>query len=338
MPMQWLLGVQLTAPVTAAVQDWVHNCYIVVFKGTWEAGQAVTAQDLLPWGDTPLRQALTTREVIPGAQTGVPFLQGPNPSNLTRCDIYLDNLEFATQSWLYDLKSPRGTPLLQVFQEDLGMDSVMQARFVIYREILRAAGPAVPAPSLLGAYASLRGLAMGGSVIGGAAAGAATAGGWTGAILGALTGGIRGIGTEFQNTVNGLSRIVAWALLATWYAPYILGAVNLVLVGLFPILLLWALMTRHIASMIQYYVMTLLFTCSSSLWWALVDQFAKLAASQPPQIGTGWDAAVAGFLVNGLWVASITALGLIVIPAMVAGIFLYQFARSAVTAWRGGVG
>src|SRR5207244_211541 len=80
----------------------------------------------------------------------------PTSGNTIRCDTYLDAVEFQTQSWLFDLKSPKGTPLLEVFQQELGMDSQQQARFLVYREILKAAGPAVPAPSLTGTYAALR--------------------------------------------------------------------------------------------------------------------------------------------------------------------------------------
>ena len=68
--MQWLLGVSLTTEVTAAIADWVHNCYLPVQTGTMEGREGRTIEELLPWGNTPLRRGLATREVVPGAQTG----------------------------------------------------------------------------------------------------------------------------------------------------------------------------------------------------------------------------------------------------------------------------
>ena len=56
-----------------------------------------------------------------------------------------------------------------------------------------------------------------------------------------------------------------------------------------------------------------------------MDLATRLFASQPPQIGHGWDAQVAGFLVNGLWVASITALGLFVVIATTGIIVFANF-------------
>src|SRR5207244_670472 len=77
MPMQWLLGVDLTADITSAIADWVYNCYLPVQTGTMEGQEGRTIEELLPWGDTPMRRGLTTREVVPGAQTGINWLRGP---------------------------------------------------------------------------------------------------------------------------------------------------------------------------------------------------------------------------------------------------------------------
>ena len=68
-----------------------------------------------------------------------------------RCDIYLDAVEARTQGWLYELKSPRGTPLGEVFQDELGLDAQEQARFLLYREMLRASWASGPCPKPDGA-------------------------------------------------------------------------------------------------------------------------------------------------------------------------------------------
>jgi len=338
MPMQWLLGIDLTADVTSAVADWVHSCYLPVQTGTMEGQEGRTIDELLPWGDTPMRRGLATREVVPGAQTGITWLRGPNTGNTVRCDTYLDAVEFRTQAWLFELKSPRGTPLLEVFQQELGLDAQQQARFLVYREMLRAAGPAVPAPSLAGQYAKLRGLSVGGSALEGGATGSITGavGGWIGAGIGALTGTIRGVSGEFQRVVEGLTWLVRVAVVLTWYGPYIIGIINLVLLGLFPVVLLWALIPGTQFEPVAHYFVALLFTSSAPLWWALVDQAAKIAGSQIPQLGTGWDAAIAGWMISGLWVASITALGMLLIP-VITGLLFFAAFRGLGALWRGGL-
>src|SRR5919204_3834219 len=77
MPMQWLLGIDLTTEVTTAIADWVHNCYLPVVTRTMEGQQGRTIEELLPWDNSPVRAALATREVVPGAQTGMTWLRGP---------------------------------------------------------------------------------------------------------------------------------------------------------------------------------------------------------------------------------------------------------------------
>ena len=225
--MQWLLGVGLTTEVTAAIADWVHNCYLPVQTGTMEGREGRTIEELLPWGNTPLRRGLATREVVPGAQTGYFLAPWHRADDHGRCDIYLDAVEARTQGWLYELKSPRGTPLGEVFQEELGLDAQQQARFLVYREMLRAAGPAVPAPSLTGQYAGLRGLgALGAAgVAQGTAAGSASwlkgLFTWKGTGVAAATGAIRGLGAEFQRTIDSLSWLVGLARL-----PHLVGTLH----------------------------------------------------------------------------------------------------------------
>src|SRR5262249_43925585 len=162
--------------VTSAIADWVHACYVPIVTGTMEAQEGRTTNDLLPWGDTPVSRALATRSVTPGSQTGINWIQGPSTGNMTPCNVYLEAVTFQTQNWLGEMKSPNGTPLNEVFQQELQLDPRTQAQFILYREMLRAAGPAVPAPSLSAAYATLRGLSVGGQAVGGAASGGG--GGW----------------------------------------------------------------------------------------------------------------------------------------------------------------
>ena len=343
MPMQWLLGVDLTADVTSAVADWVHNCYLPVQTGTMEGQEGRTIEELLPWGDTPMRRGLTTREVVPGAQTGISWLRGPNTSNTVRCDTYLDAVEFRTQAWLFELKSPRGTPLLEVFQHELGLDSQQQARFLVYREMLRATGPAVPAPSLTGTYGLLRGLSALGAAGGDALGGAASQGlsRWqrglgfvskaTGIAAGA--GAAQGLADQFQRMLDGLSWWVGIAAFLTWWGPSIVGIINL-LIGLFPFVMLWALIPGTQFLPLAEYFVALLLTSSVPLWWALVDQAQQLAAANAPQSTDLLLGFIGNWAPRFLWSTVTTVLGILIIP-VVCGVLFFATFRAVGGLWRG---
>jgi hypothetical protein len=335
MPLSWFLEVKLPADQAAAVGDWTQSCYIPTLLELLNGPAGRTVDELLPFGNSPVRQQLALHSVVPSAQTGIVWIKGPNPKNLTPCDVYLSALELQAQSWLSELKSPAGTSYLDLFQQELGLDAPAQADLLLYREMLKAAGPAVPAPSLAAQYATLRGTSLVGSVLEGAGIGA-TAGGLPGAGWGALAGLFRGTIGEMQRSLDGLSWLVRTAMILVWYAPYVLGIINMVLIGLFPFVVLWALWPGQQLMPLALYAMTLLFTYSSPLWFALVDQATKIATQQPPTADGSVSAVWQAFVSSGLWVASITAIALPVI-ALVLGMIYFALFRNILGFWRGGV-
>jgi hypothetical protein len=272
-------------------------------------------------------------------------MRGPSGDNSVPCDVYLDGVELRTQSWLSELKSPNGTPLLEVFQEELGLDSTLQARFILYREMMRAAGPAVPAPSLTGMYAGLRGASVAGRAGQGAIEGGL--GGWAGntvarllgsaigkgSAIGLATGAIKGLGAEFQRTLDSLASWVGFAAFLVWYAPYMLGVINEVLVGLFPFVVLWSLWPGQQLQPLALYFVTLLFTNSSPLWWALIDQAQKVAGATSPQSTDGYAAGLTNLASAFAWSTVVTVVGILLVP-LVVGILLFLAFRTSGGLWR----
>ena len=335
MPMSWFLEVKLPAEMRAAVADWTHGCYLPTLLEMLNGQAGRTIEDLLPFGGSPLRQQLALHSVVPSAQTGITWLQGPESNNLTPCHVYLSALELQAQRWLSTLQSPRGRSYLELFETELGLPPAVQGAMLLYREMLYALGPGVPAPSLTAQYAKLRGLSVLGSAAEGAGIGGVM-GGWAGLGLGFLTGTFRGVGSEFQKALDALSWLVRAALFLIWYGPYVLGMLNLVLIALFPFVLLWAMIPGTQFEPLAHYVMALLFLHSLTLWWALVDVMTRVLAQPTTGPDDNMSAAWNAFVVSGLWQASLTAIGIIVMAAATGFVYFRSF-RAVGSLWRGGV-
>jgi hypothetical protein len=292
-----------------------------------------------------LQQELPLLEVTPGQQTGlVALLQrflglgGPLPA--VRCDAYFVTTAERVLEWLETQTTPRGTPLAQVFAQELRIPREDQVRFLLYREMLRAAGPEVPAPSLTGLYALLRGVAQVGAITRGGRSGAAAGavGGpmatVAGAARGAGVGALQGLRNELARILEGLSSLVGLAVFLTWWGPYILGLINLVVLGLFPIVMLWSLFPQAQFRPLATYFAVLFFTTASPLWWALVDGAARLAQGAAQGTPSSLFPAVIEWA-NGLVVYYVvTALGILLIP-VVTGALIFGSWRAIGGLWRG---
>lgn len=286
----WLLGLEMTTNVSRALTDWIEACWKPSLAQDAEFHQAIRAQDLVPWGETPVARALATREAVPGAMTGTGYLRdtGPlgtmflaNPGSGTtvRCDIYLNAMQLEVGRWLQTERSPNGTPLAQVFADDVGHDVEWQARFLIYREALKALGRPAPAPSLMGTYALLSGArAAAGAGAGALGSVGSRVGGW----LGALVGSGQAVLTQFEGALHTALFAIGTAVWFVYWYPLLVGIVLHQLVGLFPLIVCWALLPESQLKPLVYYFLALAFVCCAPLWMALVDLFARWGASLAP--------------------------------------------------------
>jgi hypothetical protein len=342
--MSWFVGMELTSEVTRDLADWIEGCWKPVLTMDMEFQDGITSRQLLPWGDTPVARALASRSTIPGSQTGrgylrtprspigSTFLSNPGVDQTVRCDVYLAAVELAVQRWLFIEKSPNGTPLSQVFAEDLGKSVQEQARWLIYREMIRLMGRPVPAPSLTGAYAGLTGTRAATGALG-AALGAA--GGNTGRVGGwwsTLFGGGTAVVNQFDGMVQAMLVAVGLAQWFVYWSPVISGITLHVLVGLFPFLFLWSQYPDHMFRPLILYFITLTYVLLEPLWLAMVDLLARWGASIAPQspdavLSTlNWAPAL-------LWSTVATILGLVVVHGMGAAL-LYAQGRNIVSSVR----
>jgi hypothetical protein len=336
----WLLGLDLTADVNRALADWVEGCWKPSMAQDMEFQQAITSQDLLPWGNTPVAQALATRETVPGSMTGGGYFRTPSPlgtaflgtpgsSNTVRCDVYLAAVEFDVQRWLFASKSPAGVPLSQIFEEDLHLTVEQQARFLVYREALRALGRPAPAPSLAGAYAGLSAVQVGAGALGGLLGSVGqTRGGW----LGSLFGGAGAAVNQFESTVHTLLLAVGLAMWFVYWSPFIVGTALQVLIGLFPVVVCYALIPGHQFKPLVVYFLALLYVCCSPLWFALVELAAHTAIALAPQTQDALLSTL-NWAPAQIYGAVATVTGLVIVFAIGAGI-LFLSARGMIGAIR----
>ena len=165
-PMQWLLTEGLPAEALGAIGDWAHQCYLPAKVVFLQAQGGATPEELEPWSAL-MQSEMSQRQIVPGGQTGMAWIRALFTGQPVSCTRYLETIETSTQRWLFTKTTERGTPLRDVFANALGLPVQAQARFLLMRELLRAVGPEVPAPSLMGTYAGLRGVALLGSIAGG---------------------------------------------------------------------------------------------------------------------------------------------------------------------------
>jgi hypothetical protein len=154
-------------------------------------------------------------------------------------------------------------------------------------------------------------------------------------LFGAGRGAVSGLSAEFQRVIDGLSWLVGLAVFLTWWGPYIVGLLNLVLLSLFPFLFLWMLLPYNHLQPLLMYIAALFFVNSSPLWWALADQAAKLAQATAPQsqdllLGLGNGAVAYG------WGTLIIVFAVLIIP-VVSGMMFFGMIRTLPSLWRGGV-
>jgi hypothetical protein len=322
---EWFAGFALTADTTRALQDWIEGCYKPSLLTDKEFSDAITAQDLLPWGDGPVAQALATREAVPGAQTGRGYFQAQTPMGLAfwtnpgtgaavPCNIYLANVQIDVERWLTRTTSPAGTPLSQIFEDELGLSLEEQARQIMHREMLKLLGGPVPAPSLAGAYAALSGA----NAAAGAVSGALT--GRQGGLVGGLLGGGSAVASQAQQAME---RLLWWVGLSAWlllWMPYILGTMQLVVVGFAPIAVCWMLVHRQLLRALMTYCLGVFWVYSSPVWFALIELLARLAASLAPKTQDAllqvlnWPSAQ-------LYAVIVTVIGLAIIPVLMLAAF-----------------
>ena len=97
-------------------------------------------------------------------------------------------------------------------------------------------------------------------------------------------GFFKGVGNLFtgsmKTAITGVLNFMKPALMVLLFMPYITGMMTAVVVGLFPIIVLWSLFPgQHFKPLINYFLV-LLFVQSAPLWYAIGDLMSTAAFSR----------------------------------------------------------
>jgi hypothetical protein len=138
------------------------------------------------------------------------------------------------------------------------------------------------------------------------------------------------VSNELQRVIDILEALVRPAVFLTWWGPYVLGIINLVVLGLFPIVLIWSLFPRAQFQPLATYFAVLFFTTSTPLWWALVDVAARLAKGAPPEFWVAPGPYAEQFSASLV----VTVVGILLVP-VVLGMLIVGSWRAIGGLWRG---
>jgi hypothetical protein len=214
----------------------------------------------------------------------------------------------------------------------VGADEVV--KFLIHQEVTRASGPAIPAPSVLGLYGTIRVLRSLGGGIGNMLSGALSLN--PGQIAEGAGSVLSGGGKDLINDLTlSLQNIAGRALFVTRFSADIIAVLQAVMLSVFPLIVLFALIPGHHLRPLVVYAYILIAIYSMPFAWALIDRLGDIAGFRT---GTSFMytnpveflQAVGSQLVVitiGTWVALVGIMVAILIPVGGAGIAIVRSVR-----------
>ena len=286
------------------VSDFVPLCYEQAIASLMAADPERTREDVMPW--SPQMAAELGRIRLNSSQMGHANCQA----------FYQAELERKTIRHLGSQTTEQGSNKRRVVRENLDIRARDQARIFIMRELERQVLEVQPANRVVAAKRALEALSSS-----------------IGAVSNfQVTAPLKSLGTEMQKHIDRMARFVGIGSFLVYWGPYLVGIAIFVVLGLFPVVLLWSLFPgQHFKPLINYFLL-LIFVCSTPLWWAMVDAAAEVAYAQHPTGGwfdgpAAWGVAYTSYMV-------VTVLGIILVPVLQATL-LFGTWRAIGGIWHG---
>ena len=286
------------------VSDFTPLCYEQAMTSLIADDPERTREEVMPWSSEMAAQLGAIR--LSTSQMGHADCQA----------FYTQELEQKTMQHLRSQTTAQGSNKARVIRENLDIRVRDQARMFIMRELERQVLEVQPANRVVAAKRALEALS---SAIG-------AAGNFQ------VTAPLKSVATEMQKHVDRMARFVGIGSFLVYWGPYLVGIGMFVILGFFPVVLLWSLFPgQHFKPLINYFLL-LIFVCSTPLWWAMVDAAAEVAYAQHPT--GGWFDAPAAWGVAYTSYMVVTVLGIILVPVLQATL-LFGTWRAIGGIWHG---
>jgi hypothetical protein len=329
-PISWLVEQRLDADLIKSIRNWTSSCITPARVRVLQETPNLGYDELQPFSGTPLYDAMGSLTI---RVAGDPVL-GFSTVSAVSCAGYGDRIVSAVTEHVTAIVTPGGNPMVSVWQDELGVGPDEVVKFLIHQEVTRASGPAVPAPSVLGLYGTIRAIrSISGGV--GAIISSLIARDPKGALSGAgsvLSGGATDLISDLTLSIQNLA---GRALFVTRFSADVIAVLQAVVLSVFPLIVLFALIPGHHVRPLVVYAYLLIAIYSMPFAWALIDRLGDIAGfrtgtsfmySSPVEFlqAVGSQLVV---ITIGTWVALIGIMVAILIPVGGAGMAIVRSVR-----------
>jgi hypothetical protein len=329
-PISWLVEQRLDADLIKSIRNWTSSCVTPARVRVLQETPNLGFDELQPFSGSTLYTAMGSLTI---RVAGDPVLGFVSVSNIS-CAAYGDRIVSAVTDHVTALATPGGNTMVTVWQDELGVGADEVVKFLIHQEVTRASGPAIPAPSVLGLYGTIRVLRSLGGGIGNMLSGALSLN--PGQIAEGAGSVLSGGGKDLINDLTlSLQNIAGRAVFVTRFSADIIAVLQAVILSVFPLIVLFALIPGHHLRPLVVYAYILIAIYSMPFAWALIDRLGDIAGFRT---GTSFMytnpvaflQAVGSQLVVitiGTWVALVGIMVAILIPVGGAGIAIVRSVR-----------
>ena len=302
------------ASLRTRMPTFVEECYRPAVEGVLKNNPDFTFDTGLSW--SPAMQTALGRLKI-AEKRGVADDYGTVPTQAaTTCWAFYQDMEDKTVQYLRNQQTALGSNKARVVRQAMGLGAREQARVFVTRELQRQLQVVAGPSHVVDAKRAVD-----------------TASAASGALSQFnLLAPFKSVGTQLEKQLDRMSRFLGIGAFLVYWAPYIMGIAIFVVLGLFPVVLLWSLFPgQHFKPLVNYFLL-LVFVCSTPLWWAMVDAAAEVAYKEPPP--GDWFTAVASWGMAYTSYIVVTVLGIILVPVLQATL-LFGTWRAIGGIWHG---
>ena len=302
------------ASLRQRMPQFVKECYPIAIERLMKVKPEPTFVERMPWS-SDMRPILADIDIQDRRGVSDDFGTSPGTTS-TNCLAFFQSMQRETMGYLQGQQTAQGSTKARMVRDHLGIQPREQARIFFTREMERQM-ETVPGPRRV--VQAKRNLDI--------------MGGLTGALFQFdITAPFKSAGSQLEKFIDRMGRFLGIGSFLVYWGPYLVGIAMFVILGFFPVVLLWSMFPgQHFKPLVNYFLL-LVFVFSTPIWWALVDGAAEVAYAQHPPVS--WFAAPAEWGVAYTSYMVVTVVGIILVPVLQATL-LFGTWRAIGGIWHG---